>query len=391
MQAEVCDNCFVICPRTDRDYRRVGLYSRDKRALSDSLFFRAAAPAPPANGRATENDFTSIAKRLNGEFLFGGIIFAHFGHLLVETFSRLWAFFESDLPILFIDAPHSNNQLFWRLVDTMNFPRNRIVLVSESATVSKLHVTPPGFSIRRAIDLNNVRYFERVSSMLGGEENTDPRPVYLSRSKIGRDRRYHFGEIVLEKLIASRGVDIVHPQELTLTNQILLLKSRKNVFGFTGSAFHTLLFCKAKKNVVYLGTRPPNENYRLVESIKCNNANFVVLPEIDYLRKIFSRVPFLRARISERPFLLNQEAVLAACRSMGVDVEPRHIDTDLLRSESEAFVDWVMKFTSRRLYEKLVNGEISVSRAEAVLKIVSEGLKSAVLLELPGERLAALA
>ena len=72
----------------------------------------------------------------------------------------------------------------------------------------------------------------------------DHQPVYLSRTRLidPNARRGIVNEPALESALASRGFRIVHPETLTLTDQIELFNAHTFVAGCWGSAFHGILF-----------------------------------------------------------------------------------------------------------------------------------------------------
>jgi len=194
MAQTVCyENCAVICPNESRRYLLSGLYDSDGQIIGESLFYRAPPPAAAVNGKATPRDRSAVTRRLDGEFLFGGYVFDHFGHCLMETFSRLPAVHEAACQVLFIGEPGMDYKLFWSLADLMGLDRKQIVILTESAVVSRLIVTPAGFIIRRFISEETVRAFERVgAARCPQRENASVRPLYVSRSNTRRQQALLF-------------------------------------------------------------------------------------------------------------------------------------------------------------------------------------------------------
>ena len=267
-------------------------------------------------GEATPDRVEQVTGRRAGEYLYGGVIFKHFGHLLLETFSRLTLFLHGDLPIIFLEIRPSNLDLFWKMVDTMGLPRRRIVVLDRPTIIERLHVVPPGFRIRRSINVSFVEgYAEigaRIARRLGIVENSNSVPVYLSRAGVNRTGRHYFGEALVEAILARHGIEVVRPEDLAFQDQVALWLTRRTLGGFVGSAFHPLLFASGCKTLTYLTTTRINPNFRLIESLKDNSSHYV---------KVASEADLNRAG-SDEPFLLSRDGVMAACRAMGVAVDP---------------------------------------------------------------------
>lgn len=89
----------------------------------------------------------------------------------------------------------------------------------------------------------------------GGEKATvhstlDPGRIYLSRTRLRVGWHSLQNEIAVENLMQSLGFRIVHPQELTVIEQILLFSRTKILVGEYSSALHNAMFCPVGTSVV---------------------------------------------------------------------------------------------------------------------------------------------
>lgn len=263
------------------------------------------------NGRAEAALLDAIPRRLEGEYIYGGYVPNHYGHLLIETFSRLHVFQDSDLPVVFSELNHRQSALFWRLVRAWGLDRERIVLLDAPAVIERLTVPPPTLAIRNGIKPLYARAYERLGGQIarrhGVTENSDPTPVYLSRTKVPATGRHFFGETIIETVLARQGAEIVHMQDLTLLQQILLGLTRTTFHGFAGTAFHNLVFAAAPKRITFFTAGPLNGNFRLIERVKRN----------DWRRADLD----CAAKHPDGPKLLTPEAIAGACRACGVTDE----------------------------------------------------------------------
>ena len=87
-----------------------------------------------------------------------------------------------------------------------------------------------------------------------GATKQNARPVYLSRTRLrhrwsltGRllgppSQRTILGEEAVEQYCRSRGFLVVHPERMSLRNQVQLFNTHETFVGVLGSAFHSTLF-----------------------------------------------------------------------------------------------------------------------------------------------------
>jgi len=204
-----------------------GVYA-DGNFVKDSLLDRGKPARLP-----------EIREHLPGTYIFGGCLFSHFGHLIWESLSRLYAIRQCDAyPILFLspnDKIFTLQKLFFKTIGI----RNEILLVKEPTSVQNLLYAPPGSSINplfitdEQIDAMSCLHFAGCNS---------GRKIWLSRSKLPSGKIMN--EDFIESEIATRGYDIIYPELLPLREQVKLISTSDIVAGFAGSQFFSLLFAK---------------------------------------------------------------------------------------------------------------------------------------------------
>jgi len=273
-------------------------------------------------GAAPQSLITGISEVVQGEWIYGGCVYGHFGHLLLETFARLSVFSEFKNPVLFTSLNYTSNALFWNFVDVLGLPRSRIKVVDKPSIIEKLIVYPPDFRIRHGINASFLEAFESLADEFAERNklrhNSNRVPVYLSRSKLSKGRRYFFGETILEEALKSQGCDIVHMEKMSLSDQISLAITRSHIIGFAGSAMHTLVFGRGRKQVTYLSTTPVHVNFWLIESLKRNAAREVIV----------DAVSGSEARASAGPYLLTKTGIATAASVLGHSFSEDAIDPD---------------------------------------------------------------
>lgn len=182
---------------------------------------------------------------LQGTWLWGGLLYAHFGHFMCESTTRLWALDHLHIPvegILFVSkfAPDDGlagyHRDFLRLMGC-DLP---VHIVDRPLSVERLVVPGQGFGLgdmaagTGPFRTATRRRFASGVAPDGGEK------LYISRSAIGPRRGGLLFEAVLEDHLKAQGYTIFHPQKHPLEHQISRYKAARKILAAEGSALHLL-------------------------------------------------------------------------------------------------------------------------------------------------------
>lgn len=294
-----------------------GVYRSDGSPVLDANLTQGGKPV---HGQADRTTLAAISDFKEGTFHYGGCVFGHFGHLLLETFARLSLFSDVSGDILFTSLNHTHDELFWRFVAEMDLPKERITVVDKPTIVERLVVHPPAFRIRAGIDLRFITAYEeigdRIARKAGLTQNENKVPVFYSRAHLPPGRRYFFGETLVEDLLRDQGCDVVHPESQTVGQQIETALTRHRVLGFAGSALHMLVFSRASKRISFLLSEPLHTNFRLIESLKRNHLN-----EVEVELVLAPGGP-----LRDGPFLLSKAGIVQAASVLGTRLSESDVD-----------------------------------------------------------------
>ena len=208
-----------------------GIFTSDGSFVEDSLLYRGKP------GQIQEP-----IQHLDGTYIYGGCLFGHFGHFIWESLSRLYAIRKcKEYPIIFI-APKDDFilQIFQDAFKQIRV-KNEILLVKVPTSVKSLLYSQPGSSISPLFitdeQINALQYFTFASK--------NSQKIWLSRSRLYDGK---FGKITNEKFLEEEltkiGYTIVHPQMISLYEQVRLISTSNVVAGFDGSQFFSVLFAK---------------------------------------------------------------------------------------------------------------------------------------------------
>ena len=182
--------------------------------------------------------------RLKGRWLWGGVLWAHFGHFLAESTARLWALDHEGGAydgVLFIPKrPRLGEQ-------TQPFHRDYLDLMgsdlpirvmAEPGEVEELVVPGQGFGLG-AISAGTEAYRTSIHKRFGADIPADgPERLYISRSELGLGKGGLLGEVMLEEKLAEQGYEIFHPQKHDMKTQVARYKAAQQVIAGDGSALH---------------------------------------------------------------------------------------------------------------------------------------------------------
>lgn len=245
--------------------RAAGLFDAQAKFLPEGHCWRSAGapitvpPVPP--------EIDEPVERLEGRWLFGGLFYAHFGHFLVESSTRLWAADKiADLDgVIFYPKQRMTHE--WRYLRGMvpflglsGLGHLKIRAPQRPVIIDELFTPPPGFGMGEMM-AGRPEYRDWVQRALGRDvAPLGAEDIYVSRAHLPTKRGSIFLETRVEALMAEAGYHIFHPQELPLELQIAQWKAAKRIVGLDGSALHLAAMLVGPDTKVALINRAPSEN-----------------------------------------------------------------------------------------------------------------------------------
>lgn len=220
-------------------------------------YSREVVPRPKTEGL--------IANQSIPRAIFGGFLFNHFGHFLLESLSRLWIEqvhdVDESVPLVWIGV-HNGSVRPWMVEICRQIGMNREILVTDWSTgalaIEELLVPQAGFELREWMHPDQMR---RLGTTPWSPGNTK-RKVWLSRTGAGARTGGFNDEPMLEEVLAERGWTIVRPEELSIEAQVEVLAGASHVAGVEGSAFHGLVMVKEYGGTIDILQRQKTPNYK---------------------------------------------------------------------------------------------------------------------------------
>jgi capsular polysaccharide biosynthesis protein len=206
------------------------------------------------------NAVPTLPKKLryiSGNYIYLGGLYDHYGHFLLESLARVPLDKETRSKTSFIHLNLTNASTLPTYVDyylkALNISSIPITVPTKINGGSVI-VPFPRMIIDSHFNPSQMQIYEDIKEYaLRKHEKVKPtRSVYLSRSRLTNDKRKIVNEKIIEDNLAKKGFEIVHMQELSVENQIVLISQAKNIVGFLGSAMHSLIFADKRSKAVVL-------------------------------------------------------------------------------------------------------------------------------------------
>lgn len=204
---------------------------------SDARFTPDPTPpdAPPAH--------------LPGRWLFAGMGRYHFGHFLLESTPRLWALDHVATPVdgiaLFSRPGRDIAAVLRRRLGPLmaqlgqNLP---IHLIEHPTRVDELVLPSQGFGhLHWSHGTPEARAYMR-RHLCAGPVPEGPERIYISRRRLKDPIKQVPHERLLERWTTKAGYQVIHPERLTIPEQIAAYRAAKVILGPDGSAFHLAAF-----------------------------------------------------------------------------------------------------------------------------------------------------
>lgn len=217
-----------------------------------------------------------FAEELSGTYYLVGNVHRHFGHVLLEGLTRLWALrhFSGDPSIRFAIYEDEIKPFALKLLELAGVDLSRIVTIPKAAIVEKLIVPSPAMRSHRWITAQQMDVWSAISAKVAGASQAAPtRKVYLSRKRIP-DRPLS-NELEVEDFFVKQGFEVVCPETIDLEEQIKIASESCVLAGPVGSQMYLAAF--QQKNAGLFVVAPRNFYLRddcLVAS--ANNARLQV-------------------------------------------------------------------------------------------------------------------
>ena len=239
------EGAIVVPPLKDdknRSVQRSGVLYPDGRMVENAITWRGTSRVTltPAMPKADE------IKELSGSYMFLGPLFGHFGHFLVESICRIWAFdrLRNKLDgVLYVpkfqNRPEHVMNVYRPFLEALGVTAPAANL-SDPTRVERLYVPRQGFGMFQMIE-GAPEFREFVRKHAGKSiAPKGAKKLYISRSALPAERGSILREDLLEEHLAAEGYAIFHPQKHSHADQIAAYRAARQIVAIDCSPLHLL-------------------------------------------------------------------------------------------------------------------------------------------------------
>lgn len=238
------DGALVVPPAKglgNQSVQRSGVLTPEGKLVEEGVTWRGLNPVTVAPAMPTGE----IAD-LKGTWMFLGPLFGHFGHFLVESICRIWAFDglrdKIDGVIYvpkFQNRPDHVANVYRPFLQALGVTAPMLNL-EDPTRVERLYVPAQGFGMFQMIE-GAPEYRDFVRRFAGKTiEPKGAEKIYISRSALPAIRGSVLGEKKLEAWLEAEGYETFHPQKHKHDVQIAAYRAARQIVGVDCSPLHLL-------------------------------------------------------------------------------------------------------------------------------------------------------
>ncbi len=247
----------------------------------------------------------------DGLTLYCGKINFHWGHFLVDCLSRLWPLVEEGMPefdrVVFVAPAGSDVSLPENVAEAFRLLgiEGKVEILREPKRYSRVAVSPVSVEPRGRFGVQSIGVYDKIAlaAMEGMPEGGGgAKKVFMSRSHFKKGLRFEPETRRMDAIFARNGFKIVHPQEITLTALIRLLRGANVVAAMSGTLPHNMVFGYSGQKLWILEKYASVNNYQpgidlrrgldsvwidcngLIQSVDPGNGPFLVYPNSNFMR-----------------------------------------------------------------------------------------------------------
>ncbi len=210
----------------------------------------------------------------NETVFFGGIILPYFGHMFLETLSRMWGVISSNEMHRIVFLLEKNNinipEYFWEFIKLLGIDKKRIIILQVPTIFSKVIIPDESFLLYYGWYTEYKTIIEKIKQ---NASDIKYNKVYLSRRNFKNDI---LNEEYFENFFQKQGFQILSIEQLPLSEQIGIWKNAKEVVCFAGTLPHCIVFSNPGVKLTILNrSKHPIYLQAFINQITQANVSFV--------------------------------------------------------------------------------------------------------------------
>lgn len=181
--------------------------------------------------------------------IFGGVIISTFGHLILESLSRLWYVVENKpkCKVAFVVINDNYKSYFDNFFKLLDIDLKKVIYIKKPSKFKEVII--PDETIYAWSNYKEKYHviYDKICKNIKAKKD---KKIYLTRSKF--EKQDCFNESYFEDFYQKRGFKIIAPEQYSIEEQIAYIKGADYVVCTLGTLSHLLLFAKPKTKLVIL-------------------------------------------------------------------------------------------------------------------------------------------
>lgn len=195
-------------------------------------------------------------KYIDEKVYYLGDLRCHYGHFLIDEASRLWGILgeNADVRVVCFLALEQMPKWLLEFFEYVGLPQSRLLILKRPTKFTEVLFYTPAYISGKYISNQYKNIFNYVADNVSKrgipKKDINEVKLYLSRSNLHKIYR-SFGERVIEKILRDNGFEILHPECMTLAEQVEKYMHASIIISTNGTLSHNVLFAsKAIKLVI---------------------------------------------------------------------------------------------------------------------------------------------
>ena len=173
--------------------------------------------------------------------VYGGVIYSHFGHFIMESLCRLWWWVENKdkgYKIVF-NSQDDKHYEFYELLNMSGMNDNDIMILDKPKQFKKVIVPEQSAYF---ISGYHEKFLNIYNCIRDSVKPAEYEKIYLTRTKL--PLKDAINEEYFEQYYQSKGYKVVAPEQLSIREQVSIMAGASEVVCVSGTLPHLALFAK---------------------------------------------------------------------------------------------------------------------------------------------------
>jgi len=239
-------------------YRKAWVGGPDHAQVPKHGRVRRGKGKEPIDSFPSPEEYENISEQRRGRYLYGGPLKIHFGHVLVDSIIRLWAFDPQRHDGVVFAYLKGREQAvpdwFYDIVSIFGLERHHIVIVREPMVFEQLEFAEPGSILKCGPADWYMPHLEKLP--LKRVDHT-PRNVYYGRTHLIQKGTL-MGESYFADLLIGNGFEYVRPEEFDIHHQVSIIQNAERIVFAEGSSIYPIELTAKIRGKIFMIPRRAN-------------------------------------------------------------------------------------------------------------------------------------